>query len=116
MFAFAIWDVKRRELFLARDRLGIKPLYYRLTDHELVFGSEIKAILAYTGVRVDMETDKLPEYLAFGYFGGSGTLFRGIAKLPPGHTLLVSDRGDLDTKQYWDLSFEQDGASHDQKH
>ncbi len=71
MFAFAIWDRRRKTLFAARDRLGIKPFYYRYDGKTLLFGSEIKAILAYSGVRAEFNTGVLAEYLAFGYLAGS---------------------------------------------
>ena len=76
MFAFAIWDAKRKSLFIARDRLGIKPLYYRLTPHNFLFGSEIKVLLAYPGVRPDFNRAALPEYLAFGYLSSRGNLLQ----------------------------------------
>ena len=102
MFAFAIWDSKKRSLFIARDRLGIKPLYYRHDDQELVFGSEIKVLLAH-GVRPEFHRNALPEYLAFGYLSGQETFFSGIRKLMPGHWLEIDERGRLKIEQYWDL-------------
>jgi asparagine synthase (glutamine-hydrolysing) len=116
MFAFALWDEHRRKLVLARDRLGIKPLYYRLNDHELVFASEIKAILAYPGVKPALDSCRLPKYLSFGYVGGSGTLFRDIQVLPPGHTLVIDDEGVARAEEYWDLSFAPDGHSREEKY
>ena len=104
MFAFAIWDRRNRQLFIARDRLGIKPLYYRFDGETLLFGSEIKTILAYPGVRAEFNEHTLAEYLAFGYIAGPNTMFRGIYKLPPGHTLEVGENTDLKITQYWDLS------------
>src|SRR5215831_12938351 len=80
MFAFAIWDARRRCLFIARDRLGIKPLYYGLTQDSFLFASEIKAILAHPGVRPSFNREALPEYLAFGYLSGRDTFFSGIRK------------------------------------
>ena len=70
MFAFALWDSGRRRLFAARDRLGIKPFYYRYTPETFLFGSEIKAILAYPGAKAELNREALPEYLAFGYLAG----------------------------------------------
>ena len=81
MFAFAIWDRRQRKLFLARDRLGIKPLYYRYEAGTLLFGSEIKTILAYPGVKAEFNRGTLAEYLAFGYISGSETMYAGIRKL-----------------------------------
>jgi asparagine synthase (glutamine-hydrolysing) len=104
MFAFAIWDRNRKALFAARDRLGIKPFYYRFDGNEFLFGSEIKAILACPGVRAELSTGVLAEYLAFGYLAGSQTMFAGINKLLPGHTLEVDASGRLSTACYWDLT------------
>jgi asparagine synthase (glutamine-hydrolysing) len=87
MFAFAIWDRRKRLLFAARDRLGIKPFYYRWDKKTFLFGSEIKAILAYPGVAAEFNGNVLAEYLAFGYITGQETMFVGIRKLLPGHTL-----------------------------
>jgi asparagine synthase (glutamine-hydrolysing) len=103
MFAFAIWDTRRRSLFVARDRLGIKPLYYRRSADSFIFGSEIKAILAHPGVRAEFNPAVLPEYLAFGYLSGPQTFFAGIEKLPPGHTLEWSEDGEFRIDSYWDL-------------
>lgn len=103
MFAFAIWDAKRRVLFAARDRLGIKPFYYLDTGEFVLFASEIKALLAHPGVRAEFNRSALPEYLAFGYLAGSETMFAGIRKLPPGHTLEVHESGRMDVQPYWDV-------------
>ena len=104
MFAFAIWDRRRKSLFVARDRLGIKPFYYRYDGKTLLFGSEIKTILSYPGVRAEFNTGVLAEYLAFGYLAGSHTMFAGIEKLPPGHTLEVDAAGQVKIECYWDLT------------
>jgi asparagine synthase (glutamine-hydrolysing) len=103
MFAFAIWDREKRTLFVARDRLGIKPLYYRLTSDSFLFGSEIKVILAHGGVRPEFHTAALPEYLAFGYLSGEDSFYQGICKLMPGHRMTISEGGECKVEQYWDL-------------
>ena len=103
MFAFAIWDREKGSLFVARDRLGIKPLYYRLTPESFLFGSEIKVVLAYGGARPEFHLSALPEYLAFGYLSGEETFYDGIRKLLPGHRLEVNEDGELKIEQYWDL-------------
>jgi asparagine synthase (glutamine-hydrolysing) len=103
MFAFAIWDREKGTLFVARDRLGIKPLYYRLTPESFLFGSEIKVILAHGSVRPEFNSDGLPEYLAFGYLSGEETFYDGIRKLMPGHWLELNLAGELKIEQYWDL-------------
>lgn len=108
MFAFAIWDQRRRALFAARDRLGIKPFYYRWDGKSFLFGSEIKAILAYPEVAAEFNQRKLAEYLAFGYITGEDTLFASVRKLMPGHTLEITERGDLTIERYWDLRMKED--------
>jgi asparagine synthase (glutamine-hydrolysing) len=103
MFAFAIWDRKRGYLLLARDRLGIKPLYYASTDRELLFASEIKAILVAGGIRASFNRDVLPEFLATRFVSGEETFFRGIYKLLPGHTLGWTVSDGLRARRYWRL-------------
>jgi asparagine synthase (glutamine-hydrolysing) len=102
MFAFAIWDAPKRQLFCARDRLGIKPFYYSLDSRRLVFASEIKALLQFPGIKPELASGTLPEYLAFGYLSGSGTMFAGIEKLLPGHFLIVGEKSPAKIQQYWD--------------
>ena len=104
MFAFAIWDRRSCSLFIARDRLGIKPLYYLFDGKTLLFGSEIKTILAYPGIRAEFNQGTLREYLAFGYVTEAETMFNGIQKLLPGHTLEIDSDGELKIRQYWDLT------------
>jgi asparagine synthase (glutamine-hydrolysing) len=105
MFAFAIWDERRRELFIARDRLGVKPLYYAEdADGSLYFASEIKALLAARAVTPEINFAALPDYLANHSTSGEQTLFRGVRRLLPGHTLLWRD-GHTEIKKYWDVSF-----------
>ncbi|HEV3304910.1 MAG TPA: asparagine synthase (glutamine-hydrolyzing) [Candidatus Sulfotelmatobacter sp.] len=108
MFAFAIWDRRKRVLFAARDRLGIKPFYYRWDGHTFLFGSEIKTILAYPGVEAEFNRGTLAEYLAFGYITGTETMFAGIRKLMPGHTLELTEQGEPRIERYWDLTTEVD--------
>src|SRR5215472_16827484 len=112
MFAFALWDARRRTLFVARDRPGIKPLYYRKTADNFLFGSEIKVILAHPGVTPEFNRAILPEYLAFGYLSGADTFFAGIRKLMPGHTLELDESGDLRIEPYWDLVPAGDESAH----
>src|ERR1700757_2436297 len=108
MFAFAIWDRRKRVLFAARDRLGIKPFYYRWDGKSFLFGSEIKAILTYPGVSAEFNRGTLAEYLAFGYVAGPETMFAGICKLMPGQTMELGEHGDLRIERYWDLTAEVD--------
>ena len=102
MFAFAIWDVTRRRLLLARDRLGVKPLYWASRRGRLLFGSEIKAILASGLVRAEANERAVPELLGTRYVSGTETLFTGVHRLLPGH-LLVFERGMATTRQWWDI-------------
>lgn len=104
MFAFALWDRAEQMLFCARDRLGIKPFYYWWDGRLLVFGSEIKALLEHPAVSARLNRDRLAEHLAFGYGSSEETLFAGIRKLMPGHTLTLDVRKRaLGIRQYWDL-------------
>ncbi|MFI5071588.1 MAG: asparagine synthase (glutamine-hydrolyzing) [Terriglobales bacterium] len=112
MFAFAIWDSNQRRLFVARDRLGIKPLYYRLASDSFLFGSEIKVILAHPAAEAKFHRAALPEYLAFGYLSGQETFYDGILKLMPGHTLELSENGEVLIQQYWDLRLTGDAHSY----
>ena len=102
MFAFALWDAAKRRLLLARDRLGIKPLYYTRSDHELAFASEIKALVA-GGLRPQFNRPVLSEFLASRYVAGQETFFRGVEKLPPGHLLTWSADEGTTVRRYWRL-------------
>ncbi len=98
MFAFAIWDAPKRRLLLARDRLGVKPLYWAQAGDRLLFGSEIKAILESRLIRPEADEARLPELLGTRYLSGAETLFKGIHRLLPGHTLVFED-GRVTTRQ-----------------
>src|SRR5262245_37220264 len=102
MFAFALWDAPRRRLLLVRDRLGVKPLYWAHVGNSVLFGSEIKAILASGLIDAEVNRRVLPELLSTRYVSGSETLFRGIHKLLPGQ-LLTFERGRIRIRQYWDV-------------
>ncbi len=112
MFAFAIWDRRKRTLFAARDRLGIKPFYYSWDGNAFLFGSEVKAILACPNVPAQFNRGALAEYLAFGYLTGPETMFTGIWKLMPGHILELPEQGEPSIEQYWDLDVETDREHH----
>jgi asparagine synthase (glutamine-hydrolysing) len=103
MFGFAIWDVARRRLLLARDRVGIKPLYYAMNDGMLVFGSEIKALLGLIAPRLDL--DALAAFLHLKYVPAPRTMFAGVAPQPPGH-VLVADAAGMRTRRWWDVSYQ----------
>ena len=102
MFAFALFDERRRRLLLARDRLGKKPLHYALSDGRLLFASEIKAILAAAPELSTVNSQALLQYFYFGYIPDPSTAFLRIQKLPPGH-LLEFEKGEVRVRQYWDL-------------
>ena len=99
MFAFAIWDEKARRLMLARDRVGVKPLYYAMSDRSFVFASEIKALFQSAIVQPECNEQRIPEYLVFRAVAGAETLFKGVFHLLPGHVLTLED-GELETKRY----------------
>jgi asparagine synthase (glutamine-hydrolysing) len=104
MFTFAIWDRAARSLFIARDRVGIKPLYYASTDAGVVFASEAKALLEYPGVSASVDRSRIDTFMTFGYVPGDQTLFTQVRKLPPGHTMTVTERG-VDIQEYWDVDY-----------
>lgn len=116
MFAFVIWDRNRQQLFMARDRMGVKPLYYALLDDgTLLFGSELKSLMAYqapggVALRRDIDPLALEEYFSLGYVAEPRTVFRQAKKLPPGHSLVVqrgqvSSSGIGEPREYWDVRF-----------
>jgi asparagine synthase (glutamine-hydrolysing) len=107
MFAFAIWDSKRQRLFIARDRVGIKPLYYCQTDKAFLFASELKAFLSAPDVSREINHNAIRIFLSFNYLPGAETLFKSVHKLLPGHWLSI-ENGRTTTKQYWDLQFTRD--------
>jgi asparagine synthase (glutamine-hydrolysing) len=106
MFAFAMWDARRRRLFLARDRAGIKPLVYAWNGRRLLFASEIKALLQDPDLVREVDSEALRDYLTFLYVPGPKTMFRGIRKLPPASYLLLdADGGEPVIQRYWRLEF-----------
>jgi len=111
MFAFVLWDRNRQTLFMARDRMGVKPLYYALLDDgTLLFGSELKSLLAHGGLRRDVDPLAVEEYFALGYVAEPRTIFRQARKLPPAHSLLIRrgqpvDARGFEPKEYWDVHF-----------
>jgi asparagine synthase (glutamine-hydrolysing) len=106
MFAFAVWDEKRRELFIARDRVGKKPLYYSITKQgTFLFGSELKSILEHPEAVREINAEALDAYLTLGYVPDPLSILRGIHKLPPGHHLTFAN-GQISLRQYWDFHYE----------
>jgi len=107
MFAFALWDQRLERLWLVRDRLGVKPLFYALTADGIRFGSEIKAVIADTGVRRRLDVEALQQYLAFNYLPAPATLFTDVRQLEPGHYLLVERSGAARDVEYWDVVYDE---------
>ncbi|MCP3868081.1 MAG: amidotransferase 1, exosortase A system-associated [Gammaproteobacteria bacterium] len=110
MFAFGIWDRNQEILFLARDRLGIKPLYYSLlSDGMFVFGSELKSLKACGSLSSEIDPTAIEDYFAFGYVPEPKTIYKGVYKLPPGFRLSIKrGRREIEPQQYWDVSFNTD--------
>src|SRR5437764_617511 len=104
MFGFALWDKRNRQLLLARDRLGIKPLYYTQAGGRLIFGSEIKAILQHPSVKAALNTEGLNNFLSLKYVPAPQTMFEDIYAIPPG-CILKCDANGVEVRRYWDLSF-----------
>jgi asparagine synthase (glutamine-hydrolysing) len=102
MFAIALWDARRRRLFLARDRIGIKPLYYRVANGRITFASELKALLLDATCPKEIDLEALRLYLTYLYIPSPDTIFKGIKKLPPGH-FLIFEKGHETVRQYWDV-------------
>lgn len=110
MFAFALWDARRRRLFIARDRVGKKPLFHAEAGGSFVFASELQALLTHPGVPREADPDALDEYLTYGYVPAPRTAFRGVFKLPPAHSLMVELDGNGGLKsrtlrRYWSLDY-----------
>ena len=101
MFALAVWDEPRRRLVLARDRFGKKPLYYWHDGERLVFGSEIKTVLAHPAIPRRLREAAIPDYLTFGYVPTPDTFFEGISSVPPGHVLIAEDGAPPRRERYW---------------
>lgn len=112
MFGFAIWDRPRRRLLLARDRLGVKPVYYYIGDGFLAFASEVKALLELPGVPREIDEEAFEQYLILRYVPGPRTMFRGIRKLQPGHRL-ICEAGRVKIEKYWDVAFQVDEGRSD---
>ncbi len=110
MFAFALWDKKAQKLVLARDRFGIKPLYYSIINGNLIFASEIKSILQYPGFAKEIDYSALDHYISFRYTIGEATIFKNVRKLSPA-TLLIFDRNkNIKLKKYWQLKIDSNNA------
>ncbi|MBU8922901.1 MAG: asparagine synthase (glutamine-hydrolyzing) [Bacteroidales bacterium] len=115
MFAIAIWDSSRNRLMLARDRLGIKPLYTAVVDNTLLFASEVKSILAHPKFKRQADPESISSYLGYRCVPGDRTLFKDIEKLSPGH-LMVCENGYISREQYWDIPFKPGGRDQGEEH
>lgn len=116
MFAFAIWDSNKQELFCARDRFGIKPFYYYHDNEKFIFGSEIKAILKSDGIDKTISPEALDSYFAFGYITNDFSIYKNIKKLQPAHYLVLSfrNKAKIDIKRYWEIVFNPDYSKSEQ--
>ena len=115
MFAFALWDKTKQELFIARDRLGKKPLYYFSHNGRFAFGSEIKAILALENIPREIRLDAVYDFFAYQYVPDPKSIFKHIHKLPPAHYLLLNKDG-FSISEYWDLSFKNTSRDSEETH
>jgi len=114
MFAFAIWDTKKQSLFIARDRIGKKPLYYYRQENDIVFASELKAMLTLPEIPRNIRVDALYDFFAYQYIPDPKTIFEDIYKLEPGHYLEITENTFKKTK-YWDISFSKQ-SKHNELH
>jgi asparagine synthase (glutamine-hydrolysing) len=117
MFAFALWDRSKQSLFLARDRLGVKPLFYsKLTNGQFIFGSELKSLIHHPKFNKTTSARAVEDYFAFGYIPFPNTIFDGTYKLGPGHVLSVDMRSKkINIRKYWDVSFHEDKTKSEQQ-
>lgn len=105
MYAFSLWDTRKKKLIIARDRYGEKPLYYGMFDGKLIYASEPKAMLAHPSVKAELDLDALRQYLSFDYVPAPHSIYKGISKLPAAHIMTV-ENGELKSRRYWNLSWE----------
>ncbi len=110
MYAFALWDTRKKKLLIARDRFGEKPLYYGIFDGKLLYASEPKALLAHPSVKAEINLDALRHYVSFDYVPAPMSIYKGIHKLPAAHMLTV-ENGEVKTRRYWDLSWSEPEAA-----
>lgn len=116
IFAFALWDNKKRTLFLCRDRYGVKPLYYHKSGNTLIFASEVKALLEHPSLKVTVDNSALLEYFTFQNIFTDRTLFNGVRLLPAGHIATIEMKtGDMKLQQYWDYDFREPSEARDMR-
>ncbi len=109
MYAFSLWDTRRKKLIIARDRFGEKPLYYGVFDGKLIYASEPKAILAHPAVKPELNLDALRQYLSYDYVPAPNSIYKGISKLPAAHMMTV-ENGEVKIRRYWNQTFEKPDA------
>ena len=113
MYAFSLWDSRRKKLIIARDRFGEKPLYYGVFDGKLIWASEPKALLANPSVKPELDLNALRHYVSFDYVPAPMSIYRGVSKLPAAHMIVV-ENGEVKTRRYWDLKWQTpDGSNGD---
>lgn len=105
MFSLAIWNVKKRELFLARDPLGKKPLFWAIFENKFIFSSEIKGLLSHKDFKKNIDEESLAKYFLYGFVPAPASIFKNIQKLLPGHFLTVDLKGEVRTRKYWELDY-----------
>ena len=103
MFAIALWHKPTRRLHLLRDRLGVKPLFYRWDGHVLCFGSELRALRAFSGWPVEIDADALSDYLRYKYINDPRAIYKQVFKLPPAHRLVLDENGQVELHRYWNV-------------
>ncbi len=106
MFAFAVWNSNKQELFIARDRIGKKPLFYYTDSERFVFGSELKCLMQDKAIPKKIDKKSISLYFSYGYVPSPNSVFTGIKKLMPGHTLIIDKKGKMKINEYWDLKYE----------
>ena len=104
MYAFSLWDTRKKKLIIARDRFGEKPLYYGVFDGKLIWASEPKALLAHPSVKPELDLNALRHYVSFDYVPAPMSIYKGVSKLPAAH-MLVAENGEVRTRRYWDLNW-----------
>ncbi len=114
IFAFALWDKRLKKIIVARDKVGVKPLYYYSDNNIIIFASEIKAILKHPSIKIEPDYESIDKYLTFLYIPDEKTFFKNIKKLMPGFLLLIKE-GQITIKQYWDLQISKNEKENDKK-
>jgi asparagine synthase (glutamine-hydrolysing) len=109
MYAFSLWDTRRKKLIIARDRFGEKPLYYGVFDGQLLWASEPKALLAHPSVTPELNLDAMRQYLSYDYVPAPHSIYKGVSKLPAAHIMVV-ENGEVETRRYWNPSWEKSGS------